>query len=470
VRGANLFFRLTFFCAAMAVCFAVSAQSLPNLNVVLSNNQTVTVSWTIPTVSTVLQEATNLTSPAVWQNSSLIPASNACAFSVTVPATDAARFFRLVATTTPTIGLYLGTPTNLFHAGQLNMFYVPDMHIAMVQQPHNSNSYHLFISGVIGTNNGSTGFITTTNFVDFKPGIGNATNAVAVFTPDRQGGTNDYQTNFNSDYAGANTIFTATNGADLLMIYHGETRSFGTNPPNAHAPFFAEVGLARSTNGGVSWTNEGAIISGSDSKPDVNPTTDVNGTPEPSAIIASNYIYVFYPFFPTSTNGHSPGPPAIQVARAPVSSDGAPTNWFKYYSNSFGLQPGLGGFGSQIVPTVCACSSPRQPWVAYSTYLNAYVMVYVSYEGWFFSTSTDLVNWTAPTQFYTAPPGDTLFTAGEQNDENVILVTPGNAPQVIGQTGLVLYAHTPSFGYGGGSGSSVPHELWSRPFTFTKSP
>jgi len=73
-------------------------------------------------------------------------------------------------------------------------------------------------------------------------------------------------------------------------------------------------------------------------------------------------------------------------------------------------------------------------------------------------------------QFYTTPPGDTLFTADEQNDENVILVTPGNAPQVIGQIGLVLYAHTPSFGYGGGSGSSVPHELWSRPFTFTKSP
>jgi hypothetical protein len=48
-------------------------------------------------------------------------------------------------------------------------------------------------------------------------------------------------------------------------------------------------------------------------------------------------------------------------------------------------------------------------------------------------------------------------------DENVILVTPGNPPQVIGQTGIVLYAHSPAW-------QNVPHELYSRPFTFQKNP
>ena len=48
-------------------------------------------------------------------------------------------------------------------------------------------------------------------------------------------------------------------------------------------------------------------------------------------------------------------------------------------------------------------------------------------------------------------------------DENVILVTPGNAIRVIGQTGIVLYAHTPDW-------TGASHELWSRPFTFSKNP
>jgi hypothetical protein len=89
------------------------------------------------------------------------------------------------------------------------------------------------------------------------------------------------------------------------------------------------------------------------------------------------------------------------------------------------------------------------------------VLVIIANEGWFFSTSTDLVTWSSPTQFFTAPNNE--FTPGLPVDENVILVTPGNPVQVIGQTGLVLYAHSPAW-------QGVSHELWSRPFTFTKSP
>jgi hypothetical protein len=35
--------------------------------------------------------------------------------------------------------------------------------------------------------------------------------------------------------------------------------------------------------------------------------------------------------------------------------------------------------------------------------------------------------------------------------------------QVIGQTGVVLYAHSPAW-------KGISHELWSRPFTFTRGP
>jgi hypothetical protein len=87
--------------------------------------------------------------------------------------------------------------------------------------------------------------------------------------------------------------------------------------------------------------------------------------------------------------------------------------------------------------------------------------VLIATEGWFFSTSTDLVNWSPPTQFFTAPSPE--FLAGSETDENVVLVTPGNPDQVIGQTGIVLYSHTSAW-------KSIPDELWSCPFTFSKGP
>ena len=251
------------------------------------------------------------------------------------------------------------------------------------------------------------------------------------------------------------------------MIYHGETRTFGVTT-TAHTPMYAEVGLARSTDNGVTWSREGAIISGTDPKPSKVPKSDVNGVPEPSAIISGNYIYSFYPYFPTAGDSDA-GPSTIQVARALVSGDGTPGTWTKYYNGSFGTEPGLGGFGSQIVPAVGASVGARQPWVAWSTYLQAYVLVFVNRVGWFFSTSSDLVTWSLPAEFYS--PTDSLFTRGKPNADNLILVTPGNPGQVIGQRVYVLYANTPSFGFGGGTDTlSVSHELWMRPFAFDAVP
>ena len=49
-------------------------------------------------------------------------------------------------------------------------------------------------------------------------------------------------------------------------------------------------------------------------------------------------------------------------------------------------------------------------------------------------------------------------------DWNFVFVTPGNEPGVIGQKGLVLYAHSDSKGLGCGGFS--PHMLWVRSFEF----
>jgi hypothetical protein len=434
-----------------------AAQALPNLSVNLNANGKIHITWAVPTVSAVLQESSSLNSTGAWQTSSLNITTNNCNCQVLAPPNSVAKFYRLASTNPPRAGIYLGASTQLLQQHQLGMTTVPDMHTAMLQE---SNTYHLWITGHFEDNaiEGATGLLLTTNFVDFASGYSpGTTNVVPVFVPSSRGSNYDAATatNFDANYAGANLVWTATNGTDLLMLCHAGTLYYGTSTNAGNG--WASVGLVRSSDQGITWTNRQQIISGSDPKPDKSPNEGgVYGVVEPGAILASNYIYAYYAFFPTNTAGV----PTLQVARSAVRNDGAPGTWFKYYTNAF-KSPGLLGQGSQIVPTVCGCTRNAQPWPVFSTYLNAYVLVFIANEGWFFSTSTNLVTWSSPTQFFSAPNDE--FTQGLPTDENVILVTPGNPDQVIGQTGLVLYSHTPAW-------HSVSDELWSRPFTFSKNP
>ncbi len=359
------------------------------------------------------------------------------------------------------VSLTLGDPQPVLRAGELGLFAAPDMHMAILEQP--DHSYHVFITGRLdgpAAHRAGTALLSTTDFKGFTPLAGSAAQARAVLAASCDGVTAACLDNFDADYAGANFVFPAANGKDLLMVYHGETRTFGATH-NAQAPFYAEVGLARSTDNGLTWTRQGAIISGSEPRPSANPKTSANGAVEPGAIIANGFIYVFYADFPVS-NSSASAPPTIQVARAPAGGDGAPGTWTKYRDGAFGSQPGLGGLGSAVLAGGSTCTRPAQPWPSYNTYLQTYVLVFVCEQGWFFSTSADLVNWAPPTQFYSAPAR--LFTQGQETDENVILFTLGNPSQAItGQTGYALYARTPAWG-------STPHELWLRPFTFAASP
>jgi hypothetical protein len=346
----------------------------------------------------------------------------------------------------------------------LGMSAVPDMHTAVLQQP--DGSYRLWIAGrfLDDSIEGSTGLITTSDFQTFQPGpLTDPTGKKVApdFVPTCRGATESTAcwNNFDAVYTGADLVWKGTDG-DLRMLYHGACGYFGGLPPDSSMATWCQVGVARSSDGGVTWGPGAPVISGSEPKP-TSDLVGIFGAVEPGGLIAGGYLYCFYAYFPIANPNH----PVIQVARAPLSGNGAPGTWQKYWNGSFS-EPGLLGgagtsLGAQVVPTIAGCTRPAQPWPVFSTYLNAWVLVYLGKEGWFFTTSTDLVNWNVPVRFFPFPgdPALSNFTNGAETYENVILVTAGNPEGVIGQTGLVLYAYTPSWGHNA-------HMLWSRPFRF----
>jgi len=255
------------------------AQTLPNLLVNLNANGKVHITWTVPTVGAILQESSSLGTTGVWQTSSLniTTNSNTCTCSALGSPTNVARFFRLASTNPPPVGIYLGSPTQLLQPHQWGMTDVPDMHTAILQE---SNTYHLWIAGRFENDSveGSTGLLLTTNFLDYTSGYSpGTTNVVPVFVT-RSRGTNydaSTATNFDANYAGADLVWKATNGTDLLMLYHAGTPYYGTDTNAGYG--WSSVGSVRSSDQGITWSNRQQIISSSEPKPDVSPAAMTGG-------------------------------------------------------------------------------------------------------------------------------------------------------------------------------------------------
>jgi len=363
----------------------------------------------------------------------------------------------------PLVSISLGTPQQIFHFGQsdaMGLFNVPDMHTGVLQQP--DQSYLLWITGNIGPSGGSIAMLSTKDFIHYEnAGPGTSNKAGPVMAPSCLKGDSSCRQNYDADYVGVNSVITASNGKDLLMFYEAGNKSIGSTQPGGWE--YNVMALARSSDNGRTWTRQGVVVSGSDPKPNSVGTTQP-GISEAGTLVANGYIYMFFQYVPNQ-DGEPDAPSVIQAARAPLASDGAPGSWMKYYNGGWS-QSGLGGKGATIVATGkgSGCTRPVQVWPVFSTYLKAYVLTFLCNEGWFFSTSTDLVTWVAPTQFLNMP----MWRSCQPMDLNYILVTPGKPGGLIDQTGYVLYAHTDQRGLN--CDKFYPHELWVRPFTFTKGP
>jgi hypothetical protein len=393
-------------------------------------------------------------------------------------------------TAAPPARITLGAPQQIFGFREPNsfgLFNVPDMHTAVLQQP--DKSYLVWITGNVGPAEGAIARLSTTDFVHYaNAGPGTPARAEPVLVPSCRGLATraprnprnqansprgaaaaaaapaaSCQQNPDADYVGANAVIPARDGSDLLMFYEAGNKSIG-DMKIEHGWEFNVIARARSTDNGLTWTRQDVVLSGADPKPVRRTEITQPGISEPGAIVANGYIYMFYQYVPNEAAGPD-APSAIQVARAPLVGDGAAGTWMKYERGSFSQQ-GLGGRGSPIVATggASGCTRPVEVWPARSSYLDAYVLFYLCNEGWFFSTSTDLVSWTPPAVFMPMK----MWQPCRPMDWNYTMVTPGSPGGIIGERGYVLYAHTDARGLGC-AGRFAPHMLWVRPFAFEKS-
>jgi hypothetical protein len=344
----------------------------------------------------------------------------------------------------------LGPEQEVLASDQLGLTNEPDEHLSFIAT---GGTNRVWIAANVSGAVGSTALLTTPDFLTFAGG-GTGGNASAVFGPSGSG-----TTAFDADYAAPGTVFPAANGTDLLMIYHGENHLFN-GVVSRTTPFYATVGLARSSDGGTTWARQGAIIRGADAQPNVAPTALGFGALTPSAIVANGFIYTFYTYDPV-TGAPDFGPGLIHVSRAPVSSDGAPGSWMTYDGGAFS-QPALGGAGSGVIPNGngIPCTAPqRHAGISYNTYLKSYLLTYLCNEGWFYSTSSDLTTWTTPIQFEIAPVPNNHLLKGSELDWFPTLITIGTSSGITtGQTGFVYYAK--------GQNMLAPHVMWRRSFAF----
>ena len=342
------------------------------------------------------------------------------------------------------LAVALGSEENVIPSASPGLLYSPDEHLTYLANKGGGFSIWFAADG------GTTGFTTPDllNLVPIKSDKGVPSPLLAPSGP----GT----TAFDADYAGSGSIFKAANGSDLLMIYHAENHLFGTVHSNGN-PFYAGIGLARSTDGGITWERKGQILSAHD--PQLSSQTSGGaGIGTPSAIEANGYIYVFFREIDSQSKMEG-----IGVARTPIADDAVAGTWQKFFNGAY-TSPGLGGAFTplQITLDSNAKSDHRQPFVTFNTYLNAYVLTIVGNGGIYMCTSKDLVNWTAGKVILSAPVPDATVTASTAPyNWYPTLMSPDQPSETItDKTGYLYYAK-------GANDGTSRHTMYRRSFTLS---
>src|SRR5579863_721404 len=356
--------------------------------------------------------------------------------------------------------------------------------------------YLVFASSKIRGGNGGAVVLETTDLTNFDFAADLGYND-QVMNPPVQFTTCDttYNTEFDENYSAPGTVLQNPAGppGDLLMFYEAENHCPGGV---WQQPYYATIGLARSSDYGMTWPSpinsefggpgRHPVIKGPNPEPASEPNPAAMGDALPAAFADrnhgdENYIYVVYDYAVGPNNGKSDG--LVRISRAKVDDDHYPfreggnhrLSFTKWYNGAFN-QLGIGGQDSGPVPLGACPGRQTMASISYNDDLGLYLFFFVcnsstedGYASWFYSTATslDLQDWTTPeliqnSRFKILKPCPSTGDGTQFDGFYPSFMSPGAPAGHIRLTGKVFFLNECDTG--------LPRAFASRTFTITTEP
>lgn len=243
-------------------------------------------------------------------------------------------------------------------------------------------------------------------------------------------------------YAAGGPIYQDPHSGTLLMIYHAERWIV----PGNWLPFYSELGIARSMDGGGTWTDLGPIITphapfASDYFQVRRLTFDVGGG---GYVIIGDYMYVY--FNDLLKDGEDYTGLNLAVARARVAdvvdaaiNEGRAALWTKYFNGAW-TEPGIRGRSTALAP-----GNQDVHWgdVSYNSYLNKYISIAAG-APWpatdlYWTESKDGLHWTNYSR----------IVSDSEHKYYVTVVGLGDNPRETGGKFFIYYIRSRLFAEGG---------------------
>jgi hypothetical protein len=227
---------------------------------------------------------------------------------------------------------------------------------------------------------------------------------------------------FDNNGAWLYSVFRSS-GNDLIGFYHGEDTQW-PGAPSEHFIAWKSIALATSSDNGVTWTKQGQILRTNAVKPSL-PAWGGNGDFSVVWDVDNARWVMFY------TDSSALGSADIKLAVSP-DPQARPGTWLKWRNGAF-QEPGLSGAASATPAPVPLLGG--NPSVHYNTHIGRWIMVYHSWAGslWL-SSSADLIQWDAPRLLLAAAPGERLWFA----------TIVGDTDQIAGRDATLVYAYFPN--------------------------
>lgn len=337
------------------------------------------------------------------------------------------------STSGDTVGAYVTGSEERVHLGSTALADVPD---GVLSFERRNGQVQMWMAGTFEGQGGQSMLFSGGDLINLAPAAGGP----VVMRPSHQDDT------FDRDYAAPGAVVRSADGQSLLMVYHGENHQCGEGTSHN------AIGLAVSQDNGLSWVKRGAIIT-NDSSPYSCVGASFRGAGQPSVIASPDgrYWYAFYNEWPGDGGG-------IRLARAERTSAGQVGRWWKFDGQGFTVPALGGGPGAAVINPPAGADFLAFASVSLNAAVGRYVAVLVGRNGFYFTSSTDLLHWEEVKLLWFSRDLTLVnwMTAGQQWRYYPSLLSADTASQLQTSANTYLYYALNTVQSGGG------HQMYRR--------